>query len=217
MTFPLTREAFAIRHLRLADRINRGLKHVPAWPIYPLAAAPIVWLFWQGVQGRLGVDPTKVIEHRSGLWGLWLLIAVLAVTPLARFTGVRLIRYRRALGVTAFFYILTHLLVWLLLDVQIPAQIAADIVKRPYITIGMAAFVLMLPLALTSNNWSIRRMGGAGWRRLHKLTYFVVPLGAVHFVMVLKGWQMEPLRYLAVVLVLLALRRVPRHIRWRRA
>lgn len=215
MTAPLASSAPRVRPVGVADRINRALRPVPPWPIYPLAVLPIVWLFWQGVQGRLGVDPTRVIEHRTGLWGLWLLIAVLAVTPLARFTGIRLVRYRRALGVTAFFYILVHLAVWLGLDVQIPAQILTDIAKRPYITIGMVAFLLMLPLALTSNDWSIRRLGGARWRRLHRLTYVVVPLGAIHFVMVLKGWQIEPLQYLGGVLVLLALRLLPRAHRGR--
>ena len=195
------------------DGINRFLKWIPSWPLYPLGALPVIWLFWQGVTGGLGVDPVKAIEHRLGLWGLWLLIAGLAIKPLGRFGGLRLIKFRRAIGLLAFFYILTHLLVWLILDVQIPAQIWADILKRPYITIGMAAFLLMLPLALTSNNWSLRKLGPVRWRQLHKLTYIVVPLGAVHFVMVVKGWQLEPVYYLSAILALLALRLVPKRIR----
>ncbi|SDK71048.1 sulfoxide reductase heme-binding subunit YedZ [Aliiruegeria lutimaris] len=202
--------------LLVIEAMNKALRRVPAWPLYPLGALPVLWLFWQGVQGGLGVDPAKAIEHRLGLWGLWLLIAGLAVTPLGRFAGLRLIKFRRAIGLLAFFYILTHLLVWLVLDVQIPAQIWADIVKRPYITIGMAAFVMMVPLALTSNNWSLRKLGPVRWRRLHRLTYILVPLGAVHFVMVVKGWQMEPFYYLGIVLVLLVLRLVPTAIPARR-
>ncbi|WP_068119179.1 protein-methionine-sulfoxide reductase heme-binding subunit MsrQ [Tropicimonas marinistellae] len=195
-----------------SQTINGALRHVPAWPLYILGAVPVAWLFWQGVTGGLGVDPVKAIEHQLGLWGLWLLIAGLAVTPLGRFTGVRLIKFRRAIGLLAFFYILVHLLVWLILDVQIPALIWQDIVKRPYITIGMVAFVLMLPLALTSNNWSVRRLGALRWRKLHRLTYVVVPLGAIHYVMLVKGWQMEPIYYLAAILGLLALRKVPKSI-----
>ncbi len=195
--------------MALVDGINGAVKRLPSWPLYLLGAVPVVWLFWQGLTGGLGVDPTKVIEHKLGLWGLWLLIAGLAITPLQRFAGLRLIKFRRAIGLLAFFYILTHLLVWLVLDVQIPAQIWADILKRPYITIGMAAFLMMLPLAITSNNWSLRKLGPVRWRGLHKLTYLLVPLGAVHFVMVVKGWQMEPLYYLAVVIALLALRLRP--------
>lgn len=192
--------------MTMVDRINSALKRVPSWPLYPLGALPVVWLFWQGVTGGLGVDPVKAIEHQLGLWGLWLLIAGLAVTPLQRFAGLRFIKFRRAIGVLAFFYILTHLLVWLILDVQIPSQIWTDILKRPYITIGMAGFALMVPLALTSNNLSLRKLGPLRWRSLHKLTYLVVPLGALHFVMLAKGFQIEPLVYLGVVLALLALR-----------
>lgn len=195
------------------NSINNFLKRVPAWPLYILGGIPPVWLFYAGVTGRLGVDPVKAMEHQMGEWGLWLLIAGLAITPLQRFAGLRLLKYRRAIGVLAFFYILGHLLVWLVLDVQIVGQIIADIYKRPYITIGMGAFALMLPLALTSNNWSIRKLGPK-WRKLHKLAYVIAPLGAVHFVMLVKGFQIEPLVYLGAILALLAMRlRKPRKAR----
>ena len=199
--------------MTLVDRLNRATRRVPAWPLYILGALPPVWLIWAGFTGQLGVDPVKDMEHQMGEWGLWLLIAGLAITPLQRLVGLRLVKYRRAVGLLAFFYILLHLLIWLVLDVQIPSQIVADILKRPYITIGMAAFALLLPLALTSNNWSIRRMG-SGWRRLHKLVYPAVLLGAVHFVLLVKGFQIEPLLYLAAIIALLALRlRRPRRQR----
>ena len=193
----------------LAGSINGALRRVPAWPLYGVAAVPVVWVFWAGATGRLGVEPVEAIEHRLGLWGLWLLIAGLCVTPIRRFTGVSLIRFRRAIGVTAFFYILAHMIVWLVLDVQILAQVWADILKRPYITVGMAGFLLMIPLALTSNTWSVRRLGPQTWQRLHRLTYGVALLGGLHFVMLRKGFQLEPLLYLGAVIVLLALRLVP--------
>ncbi len=100
-------------------------------------------------------------------------------------------------------------MVWLFLDVQIWSQIWADIVKRPYITIGMAGFVLLIPLAVTSNNLSMRKMGPVRWRKLHKLTYPAVLLGGVHFMMLVKGWQVEPMIYLAVILGLLACGSIP--------
>lgn len=193
----------------LAGSINGALRRLPSWPVYVLAVVPVVWVFWAGITGRLGVEPVEAIEHRLGLWGLWLLIAGLCVTPIRRFTGVSLIRFRRAIGVTAFFYILAHMLVWLVLDVQILAQVWADILKRPYITVGMAGFVLMVPLALTSNTWSVRRLGPQTWQRLHRVTYAVALLGGLHFVMLRKGFQLEPLLYLGAVIVLLALRLVP--------
>ncbi len=187
------------------DMINQAVRRVPAWLLYILGAVPPMWLLYSGLTGGLGVDPVKVMEHQMGEWGLWLLIAGLSITPLQRFAGLRLIKFRRAVGVLAFVYILLHLLVWLVLDVQIVSQIIKDIYKRPYITIGMAAFVMMIPLALTSNNWSLRKLG-TRWRLLHKLVYVIAPLGGLHFFMLVKGFQIEPIAYLAVILGLLGLR-----------
>jgi len=193
----------------IADVINRGTRKVPAWPLYILGALPPAWLLFAGFTGRLGVDPVKEMEHQMGEWGLWLLVAGLAITPLMRFANIRLIKYRRAIGLLAFFYIFLHLLIWLVLDVQIVSQIIADIYKRPYITIGMAAFVLMIPLALTSNNRSVRKLGPR-WRQLHKLIYVIVPLGGLHFFLLVKGFQLEPIIWLAVIGALLALRLIPK-------
>ncbi|WP_372886699.1 protein-methionine-sulfoxide reductase heme-binding subunit MsrQ [Shimia sp.] len=190
------------------DRLNALLRRVPTWPLYALGALYPVWLLQQGLTGALGVDPVKVMEHALGKSGLQLLIAGLCITPLRRFGGVNLLRFRRALGLLAFGHIALHLLVWLVLDVQIAAQIWADIVKRPYVTVGMAGFAAMLPLAATSNTLSIRRLGRR-WQRLHRLTYLVVLLGGVHFILQAKGLQIEPLLYLGAILGLLALRLGP--------
>jgi len=165
-------------------------------------------LFYAGVTGGLGVEPIKALEHELGKIALQLLVAGLCITPLRRFAGINLLKFRRAIGVMAFVYVLLHLLVWLVLDVQIPAQIWADILKRPYVTVGMLAFVLMLPLAATSNGWAVRRLG-ASWRKLHRLTYAVAVLGAVHFMWLVKGFQIEPILYLLGIITLLALR-----LRW---
>ncbi|SEO70606.1 sulfoxide reductase heme-binding subunit YedZ [Salinihabitans flavidus] len=194
----------------MRDRINGALRRVPAWPFYPLAALYPAWLFYRGLTGGLGVDPVKAMEHAMGEAALQLLVLGLAITPLRRFAGINLLKFRRALGLAAFFYVCVHLLVWLVLDVQIPAQIWADILKRPYITIGMAGFALLVPLAITSNNRSVRRLGPAGWRRLHRLTYAAAILGAVHFLMLVKGFQMEPILYLAAILALLGMRLAPK-------
>lgn len=190
------------------DRINSAARKVPTWALYILLFLPGPFLFWQGVTGALGVEPIKELEHAFGELALQLLIAGLAITPLRRYAGINLLKFRRAVGLMAFFYVAAHLLVWLVLDVQILSQIWADILKRPYITVGMAAFVLMVPLAVTSNNWSVRRLGPT-WRKLHKLTYAAALLGGLHFVMLAKGFQIEPLIYVAVTVILLALRRQP--------
>lgn len=192
--------------MSFARSINGALRRVPVWPVYLIGALPPFWFFYLGLTGGLGVEPIKEFEHRLGEIALQALILALAITPLRRFTGVSLLKYRRAIGLIAFYYIVCHLLVWLVLDVQSPSRIWADILKRPYITVGMSAFVLLIPLALTSNDWSVRRLGAAGWKRVHWLVYPATILGSVHFVMLVKGWQIEPLVYLAVILALLAAR-----------
>lgn len=185
--------------------VNQILRKLPVWAVYLLGAIPAPLFFYLGITGGLGVEPIKALEHEYGELALQLLILGLAVTPLRRYAGLNLMKFRRAIGVLTFAYVSFHLLVWLVLDVQLPSQIWADIVKRPYITVGMAAFVLMLPLAVTSNNWSVRRLGPS-WRKLHKLVYLIALLGGLHYVMLAKGFQIEPLVYLAVIIGLLALR-----------
>jgi len=197
----------------IAQRINGAARRFPPGLLYLVAPFPAVWWFYQGVTGGLGPEPIKVLEHLCGEFALQLLILGLAVTPLREFTGLNLIRFRRAIGVIAFSYVFLHLCVWLILDVQILGQIWADILKRPYITIGMVGFVTLVPLAVTSNNLSVRRLGPLRWRRLHRLVYGAVLLGGVHFLMVVKGWQLEPMIYLGVIVILLAMRLVRRRRR----
>ncbi len=185
--------------------LNSILRRIPVWAIYLLGGLPVPWLFYQGLTGGLGVDPIEALEHRYGELALQLLIVVLAISPARRLLGLNLLKFRRALGVLTFAYVSMHLLVWLVLDVQVPSQIWADIVKRPYITVGMAAFVLMLPLAVTSNNLSVRRLG-ARWRSLQRLVYPAAILGGLHYVMLAKGFQIEPVIYLSLIVGLLVLR-----------
>ncbi|TKA94985.1 protein-methionine-sulfoxide reductase heme-binding subunit MsrQ [Cereibacter changlensis] len=193
----------------LAQRINTALRPVPGWVIYPLALIPLLLLVWQTFSGALGVDPVKAIEHRLGEVALQLLLAGLAITPLRWATGVSLIRYRRAVGLMAFLYVVLHLATWLLLDIQLRwAEIGADLLKRPYIMLGMLGFAVMIPLALTSNNASIRRLGPVGWARLHKLTYVAALAGALHFLLLVKAWPLEPMLYLGGVVALLAIRAI---------
>lgn len=194
----------------IAAPINALLRRVPTAPIYILCMGHIGWLFWQGVNGALGPDPINALEHAYGDAAIKLLVAVLAVTPLLKFTRINLVRFRRAMGVSAFLYVVAHLSVWMFLDIQPLSLVLPEIMKRPYITIGMAAFALMIPLTVTSNNAMVRRMGGKSWRLLHRLTYPVAILAAIHFVMLRKGWQVEPLVYLGLFALLIGLRLVPR-------
>ena len=189
----------------MIDALNTSLRKLPAWPIYLASVGYAGWLLYLGLTGGLGVEPVKKLEHKLGEAALYLLVAGLAVTPLRKTAGINLIKFRRAIGVSCFVLVLFHLLTWAVLDVQRLDRVWADIVKRPYITVGMAAFLLMLPLAITSNNWSVRRLGPQ-WRKLHKLVYPAAILGAVHYVMLVKGLQLRPLFFLALVLILLGLR-----------
>ncbi len=189
----------------MVERLNAVFRRVPTWWIYLAGVLHIGWLFWLGLTGGLGVEPIKALEHAYGEMGLNLLVAGLVITPLRRFLGLNMIRFRRALGLVAFAYICAHFLVWLILDVQMIAQIWADILKRPYITVGLAGFVVLVPLAVTSNNMSVRKLG-AGWRKLHKLTYIAAVLGVVHFLMLVKGFPVEPLIYVMAIAGLLLLR-----------
>ncbi len=193
------------RTTEMMRRLNDLLRRLPNWAVYLLGALPAPWLFYQGMTGGLGVEPIEALEHEFGELALQLLILGLAISPLRRFAGLNLMKFRRAIGVLTFSYVALHLLIWLVLDVQIPSQIWADIIKRPYITVGMAAFVLLLPLAITSNNWAVRRLGPR-WRKLHRLVYPAAILGALHYVMLAKGFQIEPLVYLAIILGLLVMR-----------
>ena len=191
--------------MTVIDHVNATARRLPTWVVYIVCALPAPWLLYLGVTGGLGVEPIKELEHRLGELAIQFLVAGLAITPLRRHVGLNLMKFRRAVGLITFYYVTLHLATWLFLDVQIMSQIWADILKRPYITVGMLAFLFMVPLALTSNDWSVRRLGPT-WRQLHKLVYFAAILGALHFMWLAKGFQLEPLMYLAAIVVLLALR-----------
>ena len=193
--------------MTLANTINGALRKIPAWPIYWIVAAWVGWLFYLTATGqRGGPEPINWLEREYGELGLKFLIIGLLITPLRNWTGINLIKFRRAIGVTTFFLIVAHFLVWAVLDVQSFARVWTEIVKRKYVTVGMAACVLMIPLAVTSNNRSLRKMGPLVWRKLHKLTYPIAVLAGIHYLWLVKGFQIEPIIYMAVILGLLALR-----------
>lgn len=191
----------------MIDFINTALRKVPAWALYILLTLPIPVLFYSAATGGMGVEPINALEREMGELALKLIILGLAITPLRKYLKLNLLKFRRAIGVMAFVYVAVHLGIWVVLDMSLRfEQMWSDIWKRPYITIGMVAFIAMIPLAVTSNNLSLRKMGGAAWRKLHKLVYPIAVLGAVHYIMVQKVWEVEPMVYLVVILALLAAR-----------
>lgn len=187
-------------------RLNRLLGLIPPLAIYLFAAILGFGLLALGLLNRLGADPVDYLIDQYGLLALQFLIASLAITPL-RTLGINLMRLRRALGLVAFFMALAHLLSWLWFDRGwVMAEILREIIKRPFITLGMIAFLTALPLALTSNNLAIKRMGAMRWRKLHRLTYLLALLVPVHYLMVVKGTPPEPFIYFGGVLLLLGFR-----------
>lgn len=191
----------------VANSLNRLFRFIPTWLLYILLTLPGFWVFYLAISNQLGADPLKALEHKLGLYALQLLIATLLITPLRNLTGLNLIKFRRAVGLMAFFYAFVHLLVYLWLDQQwVWSVIWEDLTKRPYIIIGMVAFLMMLPLAVTSNTLSIRHMGPVLWKKVHKLVYLIALGGAAHFVILQKTWQIEPVVYLCVIVCLLGYR-----------
>jgi sulfoxide reductase heme-binding subunit YedZ len=192
------------------DRANAVARRVPTWVVYGLGLVPLGLLVWGAIGDSLGADPVKAIEHRLGELGLQFLLASLAITPLRRL-GLNLIRFRRALGLLAFLYISLHLVTWVWLDMGLRwSEMAADLVKRPYVILGMVGFVVMIPLAATSWNGAIRRMGPVAWGRLHKLAYVAILAGVLHFVLLSKVWTTEILVYAGLAVLLLGLRLLPK-------
>ncbi|NBO20863.1 MAG: protein-methionine-sulfoxide reductase heme-binding subunit MsrQ [Rhodobacteraceae bacterium] len=188
------------------DQINRALRRLPTQAVYALCLVPAALLLAQLLTGDLGPDPVKTIELDLGIWALRILIASLVITPL-RWAGINALRFRRALGLMAFFYATLHLTAWAVLDMGLLwDQMLRDLTRRWYIIVGMVGLLAMLPLAITSNSASIRMMGGRAWARLHKLAYLALLAGGVHFSMVYKTWRPETVIYLAIIGTLLGLR-----------
>jgi methionine sulfoxide reductase heme-binding subunit len=169
---------------------------------------PLGWLIDLAVQDELGPNPVETLTRSLGDWALRLLLVTLAVTPLRRLMGwSALVRFRRLLGVFAFFYALLHLTSYLVLDKTLDGfEIWEDLFKRPYITVGMTVFLLLVPLAATSTNAAIRWLGGRRWRTLHQLVYPAALGAVVHFYLMVKADVREPLLYAAILALLLVTR-----------
>lgn len=186
--------------------LNAYLRRIPEWAVWLLGSLPLLLLIYDTLNGRLGVDPVRDIEHRLGRTALYFLIVTLAVTPLRRIPRINLIHLRRALGLLSFSYALLHLSAWVVFDMGLLwSQMLRDVVKRPYLIFGMTAFVILILLAVTSNRIAIRRLGKR-WRQLHKLIYPAAVLACLHWLWALKLWTSWPLFCATAIGVLLMLR-----------
>jgi methionine sulfoxide reductase heme-binding subunit len=192
--------------------------------VFLASLGPAGWLVWAALTGNLSANPLSDLTNETGVWALRFLCITLAVTPLRRLTGWNAaIRFRRMTGLFAFFYGSLHFLTYTIADrfagldfpdgivawstvKNLAASVAADVYKRPFITVGFTAFVLMVPLAITSTAGMIRRLGGKRWNALHKLIYVSAAAGPLHYWWLVKADVRRPLTYAAVVAVLLGFR-----------
>jgi sulfoxide reductase heme-binding subunit YedZ len=190
--------------MHLGDRQLAAVKVA----VFVACLLPLSQLAWGAWQDTLGANPIETITRSLGTWTLNFLVITLCVTPLRRATGwVWLLRLRRMLGLYAFFYVALHFATYIWLDHFFDWQaIAKDILKRPFITIGFTAFVLLLPLAATSNRIALRRLGGRRWQSLHRAIYPIAILGVVHYWWLVKRDVATPALYALAVLFLLGLR-----------
>ena len=175
--------------------------------LFAACLLPSVMLVADAMHGQLGADPVAQFEHRSGDWALRLLLATLAITPLRQLTGrAEWVRFRRMLGMFAFFYASLHLTFYLVIDLGgFWSQLLSEIAERPYMTVGFSAWLLLMPLALTSTRAMMRRLG-RHWQSLHRVVYFAALLACLHFLWLVKADRREPLAYLLIFVGLMLFR-----------
>jgi sulfoxide reductase heme-binding subunit YedZ len=173
--------------------------------VFAACLTPFGWLTWRGLHNDLGSDPVAYVTHFTGDWTLRFLVITLAITPLRKTLRLPpLIRFRRMLGLFAFFYVCLHFTTWIWPDHDFAwIEMWKDVLKRPFITVGFTAFMLLIPLALTSTAGWIRRLGGKHWQRLHRLIYVIAALGVIHYYWLVKSDVRKPLFYGFLVAILL--------------
>src|SRR5271167_4441252 len=206
---PLLRDGPAQEFLTGATALNSIL--TSKWTkvvVFAACLVPVALLVWRGLHNDLSADPIAFITRATGDWTLRFLIITLAITPLRKILHLpQLIRFRRMLGLFAFFYVCLHFTTWIWLDHHfVSSELWKDVLKRPYITVGFTGFVLLIPLAITSTAGWIRRLGGKRWQMLHRLIYVTAVLGVIHYYWLVKSDVRKPLEYAFLVGVLLAWR-----------
>jgi len=190
------------------------LQHYAAKPLlFFLCLLPLLWILWNALYGDLGANPVETVTHQTGDWALRILLLTLLWTPLKNWTGVsQFIRFRRMTGLFVYFYASCHFLIWFLADHALDINsMLEDVIERPYITIGFSAFVLLTPLAVTSNRYLMRKLG-RNWKTLHRLVYVIVLLAVIHYLWLVKADLLEPGLY-ALLAVILLLARTPMLVR----
>ena len=190
----------------LFDLVRASVRRLRSWHIYLSLLVPLLFLAYDLLSGQLGVDPMRSIEKSLGVTAIYILILTLCITPFSVLTGINFIRFRRAFGLMSFFYIILHFSTWLLLDMQLRwVEIAESLTRKPFIVFGMMGFLLLIPLAATSNNHSMKRLGKY-WQKLHKLIYVAIILGGIHYLMMEKTLQNDAIITFIIIIALISLR-----------
>ena len=182
-------------------------KHLPVSLLYLILLIPIPLYFYWGIVNQLGPDPLKFLEHKYGELGLVFLLITLSISPLLRFAKFNLMKFRRCVGLVAFFYVISHICVYFFLDIGLSMDLLlSDLQKRYYIIAGFFAFITLIPLALTSNNFSVRKLNIRIWNKIHSFVYVAIILSIFHFILMSKTWTGELYFYTLVTVIILALK-----------
>ena len=187
--------------------LNTLLRSLPVSILYCILPIPIPLYFYFGIVNRLGPDPLKYLEHKYGELGLILLLVTLSISPILKYTKINLVKFRRCIGLVAFYYIISHICVYLFLDIGLSMDILiSDLKKRYYIIAGFFAFVTLIPLAITSNNIALRKLNFRTWKKIHNFIYVALMLSIFHFILMSKTWTGELYFYIALTVFILILK-----------
>ena len=182
-------------------------KHLPVSLLYLILLIPIPLYFYWGVANQLGPDPLRFLEHKYGELGLVFLLITLSISPLLIFAKINLMKFRRCVGLVAFYYVISHICVYFFLDIGLSMDLLlSDLQKRYYIIAGFLAFITLIPLALTSNNFSLRKLNIRIWNKIHSFVYVAIILSIFHFILMSKTWTGELYFYTLVTVIILALK-----------
>ena len=186
---------------------SRSIKNYRILIIYIILLTPIPVYFYLGLMNRLGPDPVKFLEHKYGELSLIFLILTLSITPLLKILKVNLLKYRRCFGLVTFYYVISHILIYLIFDIGLSLDLlVSDLKKRYYIIAGFFSFILLIPLAVTSSDKAVKRLSPKTWKRLHKLVFIALLLSIIHFILLSKTWTIELLTYTLATMIILLIR-----------
>ena len=188
-------------------KLNTLLRSAPVSLVYFILLIPIPFYFLLGIINKLGPDPLRFLEHKYGELGLIFLLMTLSISPLLRYGNVNLMKFRRCIGLVAYYYIVSHISVYFFLDIGLSLDILiSDLKKRYYIIAGFFAFITLIPLALTSNNIAVRKLNIRTWRNVHSFIYVAIILSIFHFILMSKTWTAELCFYTAITIIILFLK-----------